>query len=362
MSVKKNGCEAKSGQDVIISTDFVEERLRNDFWREASRPFYETTPIPGSKSGRLEGAIRSREIAGFTLASVTFNSQRYNRDRRIIAWSGLDQFLVAVVKGGEILGDAANNSLTARSGDICILDLTQVLQSDVTAGGTLSTLIPRGILAKAKGHANLHGVVLQAHLPMTQLITAYLEGLNGLSEHLSNDEIVAVQESLVTILAAALQGLRATGIEELRPLSIALRQRVLDYVDRNLNNPELSLDLIIRRFNVSRAHLYRAFAEDGGIAGVIRDRRLDAAFLEITQTDMIPRSIAKIAFEHGFSSASHFSRSFRERFGLMPGEARRERLSEPLVPELRAHLLRFGSGVERACRMRPLDNKSETSG
>lgn len=37
--MKKNCCEAKSDQDVIVSTDFVEEQLRNDFWREASGPF-----------------------------------------------------------------------------------------------------------------------------------------------------------------------------------------------------------------------------------------------------------------------------------------------------------------------------------
>ncbi|WP_273793005.1 helix-turn-helix domain-containing protein [Brucella anthropi] len=362
MSIKKNCCEAKSDQDIVVSTDWVEACQRNDFWREASRPFYETTPIPGSAGGQLEGTIRSREIAGFTFASVTFNAQRYNRDRRIIAWSGLDQFLVAVVTGGEIRGDFANNNLTARPGDICVLDLTQVLQSDVSAGGTLSALIPRGILAKATGHVNLHGLVLQAHLPMTKLITAYLEGLNGLREHLSNDQIVAIQESLVTILAAALRGLRPVEDDELRPLSIALRQRVLDFVDQNLNNPDLSLDLILRRFNVSRAHLYRAFAEDGGTAGVIRNRRLDAAFLEITRTDIVPRSIARIAFEHGFSSAGHFSRCFRARFGLMPGEARRERLAEPLVPELRAHLLRFGSDGVQIRQMRPPGYKTETSG
>lgn len=360
MSMKKNRYEAKSDQEVMVSTDLVEKRLRNDFWREASLPFYETTLIPGSSSGQLAGTIRSREIAGLTFAAVTFNSQRYNRDRRIIAWSGLDQFLVAVIKEGEILGNAAKHSLTARAGDICILDLTQVLQSDVSAGGTLSALIPRGILAKATGHAKLHGVVLQAHLPMTRLITAYLEGLNGLKEHLSNDAIVAIQESLVTILAAALRGLGTVEGGDFRPLSIALRQRVLDFVDQNLNNPELGLDLIIRRFSVSRAHLYRAFAEDGGIASVIRGRRLDAAFLEITRADIVPGPIARIAFMHGFSSTSHFSRCFRMRFGLMPAEARRERLVEPLVPELRAHLLRFGSGVEIVSRLSPSGYKSET--
>ncbi|MBO9695206.1 MAG: helix-turn-helix domain-containing protein [Sphingopyxis sp.] len=346
MSIKGDRHEMNSIDEILVSTDLVEDRLRSDFWREATRPFYETTPLAGSASPQLEGTIRSRQAAGLWFGSITFNAQRYNRDRRIIAWSDLDQYLVAVVAGGGLSGDFAGASVTARSGDICVLDLTQTVQSDVTAGGMFSTLIPRPVLARATGYANLHGLVLKAHLPMTKLLTAYLGGLSDFGNQTSDDEAAAVEEALVTILTAALRGEQPDGTGDLRPLSMALRQRALDFIDSNIHNPDLSPDYILRRFHVSRAHLYRAFAEDGGISSVIRDRRLDAAFLELTRTDVAARSVTEIAFALGFTNASHFLRRFRERFGLTPSEARRERPSRQLTSELQAHF----RGLERRSR------------
>jgi len=341
-----NNRGANSIDEVVVSTDLVEGRLRSDFWREVTRPFYETTPLAGSESPLLEGTIRSRQAAGLWFGSITFNAQRYNRDRRIIASSDLDQYLVAIVAGGGLSGDFAGASVTARSGDICVLDLTQTVQSDVTAGGMFSTLIPRSALAKATGHANLHGLILKAHLPMTKLLTTYLEGLRDFGNRPSDDEAAAMQDALVTILAAALRGERPDVEGDLRPLSMALRQRTLDFIDSNIRNPDLSPDYILRRFNVSRAHLYRAFAEDGGISSIIRDRRLDAAFRELTRTDVAPRSVAEIAFALGFVNATHFLRRFRARFGLTPGEARRERPSRQFAPDLQAHFLEFRRDVQ----------------
>lgn len=339
--IKNNDDESNSSDEILISTDLIEDSLKSDFWREVTRPFYETTQLIGIESPQLEGTIRSRQVAGFQFGSVTFNAQRYNRDRRIIAWSGLDQYLIAVVTAGSVSGDFAGTSVTARRGDICVLDLAQVLQSEVAAGGTFSVLIPRRALAKATGHANLHGLVLKADLPMTKLLTAYLGGLSDLGGQLSDDGAAAIQEALVTILAAALRGEHPNGAAELRPLSAALRQRTLDFIDSNINNPKLSPELILRRFNVSRAHLYRAFAEDGGVSSIILDRRLDAAFVELTRTDVIARSVTEIAFALGFTNGAHFSRRFRARFGLTPSEVRREKPSLHLASELQAHFLQF---------------------
>lgn len=341
MSIEKDRHQVNSTDEVFVSTDLVEDSLRGDFWREVTRPFYETTPLVASESQRLEGAIRAREVAGLWMGSITFNAQRYNRDRRIIASSDLDQYLVAVVAGGGLSGDFAGAGVTARSGDIVVLDLTQPLQSDVTAGGMFSTLIPREILAKATGHANLHGLILKAHLPMTKLLTAYLRGLGDMGSQPIVDEAAAVQEALVTILAAALRRERPDGAGELRPLSAALRQRVLDFIDSNINNHDLGPDFIIRRFHVSRAHLYRAFAGDGGISSVIRDRRLDAAYLELKRTDFTGRSIAEIAFALGFTDSNHFLRRFRARFGRTPSDVRREGASGHRASDLQAHFREF---------------------
>lgn len=338
----ENDChEANAADEVFVSTDLVEAGIRDDFWREVTRPFYETTPLAGSDSQQLEGAIRAREVAGLWMGSITFNAQRYNRDRRIIASSDLDQYLVAVVAGGGMSGDFAGTGVAARSGDIVVLDLTQPLQSDVTAGGMFSTLIPREILAKATGHSNLHGLILKAHLPMTKLLTAYLRGLGDLGNQSLVDEAAAVQEALVTILAAALRAERPDRGGELRPLSAALRQRVLDFIDGNINNPNLGPEFILQRFHVSRAHLYRAFAGDGGVSSVIRDRRLDAAYLELTRTGISGRSIAEIAFSLGFTDSTHFLRRFRARFGRTPSEVRREGASRRLASDLQGHFREF---------------------
>ena len=343
MSIENNSCETNPTDEVSVSTDLVDDDLRNDFWREVTRPFYETTPLIGNESPRLEGTIRLRQMAGLQFASVTFNAQRYNRDRRIIAWSGLDEYLIAVA-AADMSGDFGGTSVSARPGDICVLDLTQTLQSDVAAGGMFSTLIPRQALAKTTAHANLHGLILKAHLPMTKLLTAYLGGLRDLGGQMSNDEAAAVQEALVTILAAALRGEQPDGTKDLRPLSIALRQRILDFIDYNIQNPDLSPDFILSRFNVSRAHLYRAFTEDGGISSVIRDRRLDAAFLELTRTGVTARTIAEIAYVLGFANTANFSRRFRTRFGLTPSEVRREGPSRQLTSDLKAYFLDIRGG------------------
>lgn len=346
MSTRSDRGDMNSIDEILVSTDMVEDRLRSEFWREVTRPFYETTPLVGSESPELEGTITSRQVAGLWFGSVTFNAQRYNRDRRIIASSDLDQYLVAVVEGGDMSGDFAGTSVVAQSGDICVLDLTQILLGDVTAGGMFSTLVPRQILAKATGHANLHGLVLKAHLPMTKLLTCYLGGIRDLGNQPSADEAAAVQEALVTILAAALRGERPDGAGglrsgDLRPLGAALRQRVLDFIDSNVSNHDLGPDFILRRFHVSRAHLYRAFAEDGGISSVIRDRRLDAAFRELTRTDIAVRSIAEIAFSLGFADPTHFLRRFRIRFGRTPSEIRSEGPFRQPTSELHAHFLEF---------------------
>lgn len=53
MSIKNNRREVSSTDEVLVSTDLVEDRLRSDFWREVTRPFYETTPLIGSESPLL---------------------------------------------------------------------------------------------------------------------------------------------------------------------------------------------------------------------------------------------------------------------------------------------------------------------
>lgn len=184
---------------------------------------------------------------------------------------------------------------------------------------------------------------------MVRLLTAYLKGLSQLREHLSQDDVDAMQESLAIVLAATIRGTGIERQEQLCPLSIALRQRVEKFIILNIRNPNLDVGLILNYFKVSRSHLYRAFPDQKGIAEIIRNYRLDSSFLELTRTESNRLSISQIAFQHGFSDTGSFSRAFKLRFGVTPKEAKYERPAMQLGAELRTYFMGLGEkfgGVE----------------
>ncbi len=308
--------------EVFISTEMVDADTRIDFWRQTTKPIFDTMPVSEGGANTLEGTIRSRVLGPLQIGLSSFNAQRYNRDRRIIIQSGLDHYLVQVFLSGSMKGDFNGVSVNANVGDICVLDLAYIFRSEVDAGSRLSLAIPRWELEKEVGARNLHGAVLKAEHPMTRMITTCLRETVSSKTLFSEYQLTAVQEAVITLLSAAFRGEMPETMRTPRPGALSLRQRVLAFIEQNIHSKDLSPEFIQRRFNVSRAHLYRAFATDGGVAKVLQDRRLDLALLKLTRKGGSSDSISTIAASLGFSSGNQLLRSFRARFGMTPSEAR----------------------------------------
>jgi AraC-like DNA-binding protein len=100
----------------------------------------------------------------------------------------------------------------------------------------------------------------------------------------------------------------------------AMQERMLTYIDAHLNDSELNATMLQRKFRISRTHLYRLFAELGGVQHCIRERRLEAAFRSLCEQP--DRNISEIIFRLGFSNERQFQRSFRSRYGMTATAAR----------------------------------------
>ncbi|AOK57278.1 hypothetical protein WT15_27860 [Burkholderia stagnalis] len=312
--------------EIIISTDAVEPGLRNDFWREVTLPVFETTPLGDGANATLAGTIQSRPVGGLLMGETTFNAQQYRRDRRVIAQGGLDDYVIQVITAGSLRGVFGLRNVAVEPGDICVMDLTRTFDSRVEAGATLTTAVPRKALERALGRHDLHGVVLKAGRPLTQLLVDFLHGLMAASARLSARESFAAQDAMTALLAAGLAGEDVAARETASVLADVLRERIMEFIDANLTRPELNPDLLMRRFRISRAHLYRTFADDGGVSRVIRNKRLDAAYVALRHPRGRERSIAEIAAECGFTSNAQFLRAFRAHFGVTPSDAKRARM------------------------------------
>ena len=92
------------------------------------------------------------------------------------------------------------------------------------------------------------------------------------------------------------------------------------FISRHLLAPDLNVATIARACAVSRATLYRAFDNHGGVAAQIQRMRLDRAREALRSRFNGVPTITGIAFDYGFSSQGHFSRAYRARFGYSPSD------------------------------------------
>lgn len=319
----------------------VEPSLRTEVWREITQPYFETTQSVDDGESTLEGLVRVRTVGTLLIGPTSFNRQNYSRDRRIILQGGLDQYLVQLFVAGALEGDCRGHAMSVRPGDICVFDLARTFTSSASAGASMSITLPREQIDKAASGRSLHGVVLKAGDPVTRLLSEFIVSLFDTAIELESAAALAIEEAAIDLLASGIarRDLDATTGDPM--LAQVLRRRVLKFIDSNLTEPDLGPALLMRRFRVSRAHLYRMFAADGGVATLVRERRLEAAYRELMRSHSPSRSITEIAHDLGFSSSGQFLRAFRARFAMTPSEARQRglalaRVDRP-VSGVRAH-------------------------
>jgi AraC-like DNA-binding protein len=100
--------------------------------------------------------------------------------------------------------------------------------------------------------------------------------------------------------------------------------RLKGYIESRLRDPELSVEGIAQACNASVRSVHRAFADDpaGSVWKYIWQRRLSHCAAELRDPRHANRSITDTCFSWGFNSSSHFSRLFKDQFGITPSEYR----------------------------------------
>lgn len=101
------------------------------------------------------------------------------------------------------------------------------------------------------------------------------------------------------------------------------RRAILEHIDRNLADTELGIGSIARAFDISSRTIHKLFEGEAQTAArLIWDRRLERCREEMADPAMASRSITEIAHLWGFSDSQHFSRAFKQRFGVTPRDYR----------------------------------------
>jgi AraC-like DNA-binding protein len=102
---------------------------------------------------------------------------------------------------------------------------------------------------------------------------------------------------------------------------------VIDYLEEDLANPQLSVEDLSKHIGMSRSTLYFKLLELTGKTPVeyIRSFKLEKGAFLLEKSGM---NVAEIAYSVGFSTPNYFSKSFKLKFNMLPSEYMNKRRQE----------------------------------
>jgi AraC-like DNA-binding protein len=297
----------------------VGEHEQFAYWREVvCAAFYPLTPERDGE-GAFAGTVHTWRLGPLVVSHVASQAQRVRRTPSLIDLGAADTYAVNLQLTGT--GRAAQGAREAEQapGDFVALDATRPFE--ISFPGAFRQL-----------NVNLPLELLAPRLAAPDRATAVRVG----SDSAAGAVAASLLRSLPAAAAAGPDRAMARAIAEhvAQALALALGHAVppvgtrrralllaaaLDEVDRSLSDPRLSPADVAARLGISTRYLHDLFSDHGATFGRwLLQRRLDRCAQELADPALSRRTISEIALAHGFTDPSHFTRSFRARFGHPP--------------------------------------------
>ena len=287
-------------------------------WRASVSSLFDPSP-EGSEMEAFYADLESHHLGHMLVGRCSMSPQRFHRSSALVGACGVDHFLIQLYVGGRSAYDADKALAEGSPGDIICFDLARPMRSQTSDMDTISLVVPRTMVRLIPRQLDeLHGTRIPAHSAMGVLLGDHMRTLSRLAAYVRPEDCRSVAETVSLMLSSTLERSRQP---DRQADSAATREAIHAFIARNLTNPHLSPEMILRQFGLSRSVLYRMFQQEGGIVETIRRRRLRLAWLKRMSVGTARGAVAKLAYSTGFSSEKAFSRAFLEEFGVCPRDA-----------------------------------------
>ena len=162
---------------------------------------------------------------------------------------------------------------------------------------------------------------LPGRTPIGGLVSGFMRGLSQNFELLDGRAGETAVEMFLAMLSKAIKGAHVN--VEATPRT-ARFDRILSFIEDHLEDARLTPAFIAHAHNISTRYLNLLFHHQGkSVVTWIRERRLLHCAQDLQQShDTL--SITEIAHKWHFSDGAHFTRSFKNTFGVTPSVWRRD--------------------------------------
>jgi AraC-like DNA-binding protein len=312
---------------VLVRATDVPVASRMEYWRQVVEellgPLEVRTP-PDGLDGRdrlLVGEAGAVRVAELTAGQAGGVSRTAAHVRRL----DLDVCKLDVLARGRGVVAQDGREAWLEPGDFTLVDPSRPVRLSMSPMRMVSVVFPRVLLPLRPAEAaGLTAVRFPGDRGTGALVSALARRLPDRLDEVGAADGTRLGTAVLDLLAVALAA-RPDRAAQVPPETRqqALLQRIHAFVEQRLGDPELTPATIAAAHYISVRYLYKLFeGEPAGVAGWVRQRRLERCRRDLLDPALAARPVSAIAARWGLANASHFSRAFRAAYGLSPVEYR----------------------------------------
>lgn len=314
-------------QSAQLSTSGLQGRARTALVRDCAFELFNLeADLDGTDSGDVHADIRVNQSTAVTVVDVATSWSIVRRTAARAAAAPTDDLLVyRVTQGGSWFRNGRGEQFLTRAGSMVLGSQAAPYTAAAASGHDWRFRV----MSIASEHLPLSGYrirrggfqILPEDAPMTHLASDYLSALAHRVGALTPAELRSSLQAADVLLAAALGDSAAAFNDDGAALHAARFATAHGYIERSLQNPRLSPEIVARQLGISARQLHRIFAREGtSVALDIRKSRVERTRLLLAREP--GRSVTDVAFACGFDSLATFYRCFRAESGMTATEWR----------------------------------------
>jgi AraC-like DNA-binding protein len=307
----------------VLDTHSLERPDRFDAYRETvSKTFVPLTPQAPTSREEFACRLDSHAVGSVQISTIRATPHAIARTSAAARHSDEAYFKLGLQMSGNARLDQDGRQADLGPGDLAIYDTTRPYRLEfLTDYRIMVVMFPQSLLRIPRRRIEqITARAVSGRTGFGALLSPVLAGLEAdvdtgatAGAHLS--------DAVIDLIAACFAGDEHT--EQPTARRDQLMTSILAYIETNLRDPALDVASIAAAHHISASYLQKLFAGQSiSVAAFIRERRLERCRRDLANPANSLRSAASIAAHWGFQDPSHFSRLFRNTFGMTPGECR----------------------------------------
>ena len=317
----------------VFSTANFEPKRRYSAWQDAICEIYLKVDVRTEEPDKYNGFVREDRFGRTTITDTFLSPQQIARDNRHVAQLDKDCYYIQFIQRGHLNVDQCGTMLVSNAAQAALFCASEpyklLLPTTVRA---YYVEVPRDALSERLSSGRVPVVApISTAVGLGRIAAEFCNTVAKSAGPLAESVKARIGEELIDVLALAVECGPTQIPFDNRTAQRARLRAVKGWIEDNLSDPNLSLEKVARCNQISVRQLHYLFELcEATPADWIWQRRLQRCYDKLAN-DRTGLSVTDVAFQHGFSSSSHFSTLFRRNFGVRPTDVRRSGRSQVAV-------------------------------